>query len=57
MSTEFLNWIQQLIMGFSTAWNWLVTPLNLINVAPIYLIGFGGLLVFLGVAIVKWFFI
>lgn len=49
----FWEWATGLITGFATAGEWLITPVwN--NLSPLAMLSFGGLVVFLGVALVLW---
>ena len=54
---EWLNVCEMFIDGGVTAAKYLFTPLPLINISPILLITFGGLSVFLSIAITKWLLI
>lgn len=50
----FLTWIEKVIQTFSTIGGWLTTPLEYINIAPLWLITGTGLVAFLVTAIIKW---
>lgn len=59
---SFWEWTTDLIYGFASAFEWLITPLNSeldgifgITTTPLFLVTFSGLVLFLGVAIVRWF--
>lgn len=56
MFNTFLNWSQHLLLGFSNAWGWLITPITIgdFHIAPLYLIGFSGLTIFFAIALIKW---
>lgn len=57
----FWNWTTNLITGFANAFEWLTTPLNSeldgilgISTTPLFLVTFSGLVLFLGIAIIRW---
>ena len=52
----FLSWCENIILSASRLGEFLTTPINIgsTSIAPIYLVGVGGLIVFIGLAIVKW---
>lgn len=63
MNYIFLKWFQDFTTGASDAINWLVSkpfanvaglPNEIKVLTPLMLVGFGGLLVFIIVAVVKW---
>lgn len=56
-TNQFIEWIQKLITDFSQVGTWLFTPIftyNNISLTPILLVTFGGLLVFIVIAVIKW---
>ena len=62
MANGFFTWIQGFLKGASEGWQWLnskpfqnLTAFPQIqNLTPLALIGISGLIIFIGVAIVKW---
>lgn len=51
---EVWEWLCNACQGFVKAGEWMVTPLSVTGVAPLGYFTFGGLTIFLAVAIVKW---
>lgn len=49
--SELFQWFWSLVEGIGSLWNWLITPLPTIsalvgfNIAPLYLLGTGALVV------------
>lgn len=71
MTSELFDWVNQLFIALSKAWEWFTTPLFTLNfdwspvdflkginyeVTPLFLIGFVGLSLSLVVMLVKLFF-
>ena len=62
MINGFLIWTQDFVKGASEGWQWLnSTPFSdlqafpaLASLTPLGLIGIGGLIIFVVVAVVKW---
>ena len=69
-SSQLFDWLNQLFVGLSKAWDWFTTPLFTLNfdwspidflknihyeVTPLFLIGFTGLSLALVVMLVKLF--
>lgn len=52
---DFWEWSQSLLTGVGEFGSWAVSPLPVIGIAPLFLMTIGGLLVFLGFAVAKWF--
>lgn len=52
----FFTWVTNLFQGASYLGEWLTTPIQIgsISVAPLLLISVSGLIIFIGLAIVKW---
>lgn len=53
--SAFWQWASNLVKGFATAGEWLLSPIQGLDISPLALCGFGGLLIFLSIAVVKWF--
>ena len=71
MTSQLFEWINQLFLALSKAWDWFTTPLFVVDfswapvgflknlhyeISPIFLVGFVGLSLILVVMIVKLFF-
>lgn len=62
MTSNFLNWVQSFVKGANEGWQWLnskpfadLTAFPaLASLTPLGLIGISGLIIFVGVAVVKW---
>ena len=63
MSYVFIKWFQDFVTGANDALNWLVSkpfaniaglPDTIKVLTPLMLVGIGGLLIFITLAIVKW---
>lgn len=55
MNTDlFFEWIVKVVSSFANIGNWLVTPLQGINIAPIWILTGTGLIAFMVIAVVKW---
>lgn len=52
----FLDWCVKLVNGASKLGEWLSTPLTFgnITITPLILVSVTGLIVFIGLAIIKW---
>ena len=52
----FIDWAQKVIQGASQLGEWLTTPITIgnITIAPLILVSVSGLIIFIGLAIVKW---
>ena len=70
-SSQLFDWLNQLFIALSKAWDWFITPLFTLNfdwspidflknihyeVTPLFLVGFVGLSLSLVVMLVKLFF-
>lgn len=53
MEYELINWLSNLIQSFLQFGNWLTSPLEYINLTPLELIGFTGLIVVIGFLLVR----
>ena len=54
---SFLSWIEKLFTELAKVGEWINTPINIggfISITPIYLFTFGGLMLFVAAAIIKW---
>ncbi len=51
---DFLQITFNIIDGSVAVMSWLFTPLDGINIAPVFIITFQGLLAYLVIAIAKW---
>lgn len=63
MAYTLFKWFQDFAAKGSLAFNWLVSkpfqgiqgiPTEIQNLTPLALVGLGGLLIFIAVAVVKW---
>lgn len=63
MTYTFFKWFQDFAQKGGVAFNWLISkpfsniegiPNDIQNITPLALVGLGGLLVFIIVAVVKW---
>ena len=52
----FMNWAENIIRGANYLGEWLSTPIQVGNttIAPIILISVSGLILFVGIALIKW---
>lgn len=55
--SAFFSWFEGLMRGFSDVWGWLNSPLITlgdVSLSPLSCIGFAGIALILGYAVVKW---
>lgn len=53
MEYELVNWLSNLIQSFLQFGSWLSTPLPYLNITPLALLGFTGLIVVIGFLLVR----
>ena len=52
---NFLNWVFRLPVELAKFSNWLLTPLEVINMSPLAILSVGGISLIIGVHIVRLF--
>lgn len=50
----FFTWIEKVVNTMASIGGWLTTPLDYINIAPLWIITGTGLVTIIAVAVVKW---
>ena len=56
MIEGLLTWFRSIVNGVGDLANWLTQPFDLLgsSITPLSLVGIGGLLIFVGFAVVNW---
>lgn len=53
MEQELVQWMYNLIFEFAKFGGWLTTPLDYINITPLEMFGYTGLLIIIGYLLVR----
>lgn len=52
---DIVSMVKSLILDSATAISWLTTPIALLGIAPLALFSINGIIIYITIAVAKWF--